>query len=112
MRIQVIFNSTPVLVPCGDGHLTVGELIQKAIVRFKKVVNKVSAFPLAARLCLCPSPLLSLPSSLALRYSRSLPNVMSVSVQRLGPGGRGYGVGRNAISTVSSQRRRRIWSRR
>ena len=41
MRIQVVFNNTPVLVPCGDGKLTVAELIQKAIVRFKKVVNKV-----------------------------------------------------------------------
>lgn len=41
MRIQVVFDSTPVLVPCGDGHLTVGELIQKAILRFKKVVDKV-----------------------------------------------------------------------
>ncbi|CAI8008999.1 Partitioning defective 3 homolog [Geodia barretti] len=40
MRIQVVFNSTPILVPCGDGHLTVGELIQKAILRFKKVVDK------------------------------------------------------------------------
>jgi hypothetical protein len=43
MRIQVVFNSTPILVPCGDGHLTVGELIQKAVLRFKKVVDKVSA---------------------------------------------------------------------
>ena len=42
MRIQVVFNSTPILVPCGDGKLTVGELIQKAIVRFKKLGNKVS----------------------------------------------------------------------
>lgn len=42
MRIQVFFDSTPILVPCGDGNLTVGELIQKAILRFKKVVDKVS----------------------------------------------------------------------
>ena len=42
MRIQVVFNSTPILVPCGDGNLTVGELIQKAILRYKKVVDKVS----------------------------------------------------------------------
>ena len=41
MRIQVVFNNTPILVPCGDGKLTVGELIQKAIVRFKKLGNKV-----------------------------------------------------------------------
>ncbi len=37
MRIQVVFKSTPILVPCGDGKLTVGELIEKAIVRFKKL---------------------------------------------------------------------------
>lgn len=41
MRIQVVFNNTPILVPCGDGKLTVGELMQKAIVRFKKLGNKV-----------------------------------------------------------------------
>ena len=41
MRIQVLFNTTPVLVPCGDGKLTVADLIQKAIVRFKKIKNKV-----------------------------------------------------------------------
>ncbi len=42
MRIQVLFNETPVLVPCGDGKLTVKELVDKAVVRFKKVLNKVS----------------------------------------------------------------------
>lgn len=43
MRIQVFFSSTntSVLVPCGDGKLTVGELTHKAIVRYKKVANKV-----------------------------------------------------------------------
>lgn len=42
MRIQVLFDETSVLVPCGDGKLTVKELVDKAIVRFKKVLNKVS----------------------------------------------------------------------
>lgn len=51
MRIQVVFNNTPILVPCGDGKLTVGELIQKAIVRFKKLGNKVRG--IGARLCAC-----------------------------------------------------------
>lgn len=44
MRIQVLFNETSVLVPCGDGNLTVKELVDKAIVRFKKVLTKVSFF--------------------------------------------------------------------
>lgn len=44
MRIQVLFNETSVLVPCGDGRLTVKELVDKAIVRFKKVLNKVCAY--------------------------------------------------------------------
>lgn len=42
MRIQVLFDETSVLVPCGDGKLTVKELVDKAIIRFKKVLNKVS----------------------------------------------------------------------
>ena len=47
MRIQVLFNETSVLVPCGDGRLTVKELVDKAIVRYKKVLNKVGVSPLA-----------------------------------------------------------------
>ena len=42
MRIQVLFGETQVLVPCGDGKITVGELIEKAITRYRKVTNKVS----------------------------------------------------------------------
>ena len=53
MRIQVLFGDTPVLVPCGDGKLTVRELIQKAITRFKKVVDKVCK-------CLCEALCVSL----------------------------------------------------
>ena len=41
MRIQVIFGETSLLVPCGDGKLTVGELIEKSVTRFKKVITKV-----------------------------------------------------------------------
>lgn len=83
MRIQVVFNSTPVLVPCGDGHLTVGELIQKAIVRFKKVVNKVrvgwgDAFP------------------------RTLPRSVR-SLGRVHSAGDGGGLFFNGISCASSQ---------
>jgi len=42
MRIQVLFNETSVLVPCGAGKLTVRELVDKAIIRYKQVPNKVS----------------------------------------------------------------------
>ena len=56
MRITVVFNGTPVLVPCGDGKMTVGELIEKAIVRFKKVAqNKVSAFRGTKRVVTLPA---------------------------------------------------------
>ena len=41
MRVQVLFGKTSVLVPCGDGKLPVKELVDKAIVRFRKVLNKV-----------------------------------------------------------------------
>ena len=41
MRVSVAFHTVTVLVPCGDGECTVGELIEKAIVRFKKCTNKV-----------------------------------------------------------------------
>lgn len=43
MRVSVAFHTVTVLVPCGDGDCTVGELIDKAIVRFKKCTNKVRA---------------------------------------------------------------------
>lgn len=52
MRIQVLFNDTSVLVPCGDGRLTIKELVDKAIVRYKKVLNKVGVSPRGGRVCL------------------------------------------------------------
>ena len=45
MRIQVVFKTTPILVPCGAGNLMVKELIDKAIVRFKKLGNMVGGPP-------------------------------------------------------------------
>jgi hypothetical protein len=41
MRISVAFHNATILVPCGDGSCTVSELINKAITRYKKHVNKV-----------------------------------------------------------------------
>ena len=32
------------MVPCGDGKITVSELVEKAIIRYRKVTNKVSFF--------------------------------------------------------------------
>ena len=43
MRVSVAFHTVTVLVPCGDGECTVGELIEKAIVRFKECTNKVQS---------------------------------------------------------------------
>lgn len=40
MRISVAFHNATILVPCGDGSCTVSELINKAITRYKKHVNK------------------------------------------------------------------------
>ena len=49
MRIQVLVKETSVLVPCGAGKLTVRELVDKAIVRYKQVPNKVSRTGLPLR---------------------------------------------------------------
>ena len=41
MKITVCFGATKIIVPCGS-ELPVRELVQKAIVRYRKVTNKVS----------------------------------------------------------------------
>ena len=41
MKVTVCFGNTRVIVPCGNGDLLVTELIDKAIVRYKKATNKV-----------------------------------------------------------------------
>ena len=41
MKVTVCFGNTRVVVPCGNGDLLVTELIDKAIVRYKKATNKV-----------------------------------------------------------------------
>lgn len=52
MKVTVCFGSTKVVVPCGDGTLTVGNLIDKAVVRYKKAINKVSIATLVLSLSL------------------------------------------------------------
>ena len=41
MKITVCFGATKIIVPCGS-ELPVRELVQQAIVRYRKVTNKVS----------------------------------------------------------------------
>ena len=44
MKVTVCFGETSVVVPCGDGNLLVSQLIEKAIVRYKKARGRVSMF--------------------------------------------------------------------
>ena len=41
MKITVCFGTIKIIVPCGS-ELPVRELVQQAIVRYRKVTNKVS----------------------------------------------------------------------
>lgn len=42
MKVTVCFGNVRVVVPCGDGDLYVSELIDKAIVRYRKATGKVN----------------------------------------------------------------------
>ena len=42
MKVTVCFGSVRVVVPCGSGNFLVGELINRAITRYKKAICKVS----------------------------------------------------------------------
>jgi len=42
MKVTVIFGDTRVVVPCGQGDFLVSELIEKAVVRYRKAAGKVS----------------------------------------------------------------------
>ena len=44
MKVTVSFGTTKVVVPCGDGEITVRELISLAVVRYKKAVGKGQGF--------------------------------------------------------------------
>ena len=44
IRINVSFGETKVLVGCGEGNLTVDELVSQAIVKFKKRMKMVSIY--------------------------------------------------------------------
>lgn len=42
MKVTVCFGNVRVVVPCGDGEILVQDLIEKAIIRYKKATGKVS----------------------------------------------------------------------
>jgi len=42
MKVTVCFDSVRVIVPCGNGDLTVCELIERAVSRYRKATNKAS----------------------------------------------------------------------
>ncbi|GAA6219458.1 partitioning defective 3 homolog isoform X1 [Lates japonicus] len=43
MKVTVCFGRTRVVVPCGDGNIKVHSLIEKAAMRYKKAIAKVSS---------------------------------------------------------------------
>lgn len=45
MKVTVCFGRTRVVVPCGDGNLTVYNLIEQATMRYKKAIAKVRLLP-------------------------------------------------------------------
>jgi len=42
MKVTVCFDRVRVIVPCGDGELPVRDLINKAVVRYRKAIGKVN----------------------------------------------------------------------
>lgn len=44
MKVTVRFGKIRVIVPCGDGEMSVRDLIDAAVVRYRKATNKVSVF--------------------------------------------------------------------
>jgi len=42
MKVTVSFDHVRVVVPCGSGELTVAELMQLAVARYRKAIGKVS----------------------------------------------------------------------
>lgn len=42
MKVTVCFGPVKIIVPCGDGALTVQDLIEKSIQRYRKALGKVS----------------------------------------------------------------------
>jgi len=41
MKVTVSFDTVRLVVPCGDGQMLVGQLVDQAITRYCKTVGKV-----------------------------------------------------------------------
>ena len=41
MKVTVCFGSTRIVVPCGSGEISVGDLQQKACIRYRRAIGKV-----------------------------------------------------------------------
>ena len=41
MKVTVSFDAVRLVVPCGDGHLQIGQLVDRAVARYCKTVGKV-----------------------------------------------------------------------
>ena len=44
MKVTISFDQTTVVVPCGDGNITVSELINLATLRYKKTIEEPDRF--------------------------------------------------------------------
>ena len=44
MKVTISFNATKIVVPCGDGYITVREATNLAVIRYKKAIGKPGSF--------------------------------------------------------------------
>lgn len=44
MKVTISFNGTKIVVPCGDGGLSVQEVTNLAATRYKKAIGKASSY--------------------------------------------------------------------
>ena len=44
MKVTISFDETKIVVPCGDGDITVRELTNLAVTRYKKAIGKPNSF--------------------------------------------------------------------
>ena len=44
MKVTISFNGTKIVVPCGDGEISVREVTSLAATRYKKAIGKTNAY--------------------------------------------------------------------
>ena len=44
MKVTVCFGETRVVVPCGNGDITINDLREKACIRYRRAIGKVSVW--------------------------------------------------------------------